>query len=71
MSRSHSTTPHRPNHDVPEEFEPGALPVDPDEGPAPAFIPGNPGDGRDTDPGAARDRSSLHLHRTIEVARCL
>ena len=31
--------PQAPTHDVPEEFEPGTPPVEPDEGPVPAFIP--------------------------------
>lgn len=38
-------TDHRPSHpdqDVPDEFEPGNLPVEPDEGPVPAEIPEDP-----------------------------
>ena len=33
---------HKPRHrdrDVPDELEPGAVPVEPDEGPVPASIP--------------------------------
>ncbi len=35
-------SPHRPNHpntDVPDQFEPAPLPVEPDEGPGPAVPP--------------------------------
>ena len=39
---NHSTTPHRPHKDVPEQFEPGVPPVEPDEGPIPAHIPDDP-----------------------------
>lgn len=39
MARAHIHKPHHPNHDVPEEFEPGAPPVEPDEGPVPAIVP--------------------------------
>ena len=37
-------SPHRPQHpntDVPDEFEPAPLPVEPDEGPGPALPPPN------------------------------
>ncbi len=40
-----SATPHQPRHpkhDVPEEFEPGSLPVEPDQGPVPATMPDDP-----------------------------
>jgi hypothetical protein len=39
------TSPHKPNHpnnDVPDEFEPGSNPVEPDEGPVPDSIPDDP-----------------------------
>lgn len=42
MTRAHIHTPSHPKHDVPEEFEPGAPPVDPDEGPVPAELPVDP-----------------------------
>jgi hypothetical protein len=38
-------TPHKPHqHDAgdPDEFEPGSLPVEPDEGPFPAGVPDDP-----------------------------
>jgi hypothetical protein len=31
--------PHPPAHDDPDQFEPGSLPVQPDEGQVPAAIP--------------------------------
>jgi len=36
---THSHKPPHPNNDVPQEFEPGAPPVEPDEGPDTAPIP--------------------------------
>ena len=44
--------PNYPNNDVPEEFEPGAPPVEPDEGPVPDFIPQDPEHERLVDPAA-------------------
>lgn len=38
----HQHQPPSPNHDVPDEFEPGSLPVQPDEGPPPSMIPEDP-----------------------------
>jgi hypothetical protein len=37
---------------VPDEFEPGSLPVEPDEGPVPAGIPDDPEHDRVIDPEA-------------------
>lgn len=34
--------PHHPHNDVPDEMAPGALPVEPDEGPSSAFLPDDP-----------------------------
>lgn len=42
--------PRRPNDDPPDEFEPGPQPVEPDEGPVPADIPGDPERERVVDP---------------------
>ena len=42
MSHAPSPTQHHPHTDVPEEFEPGAPPVEPDEGPVPAQLPDDP-----------------------------
>ncbi len=44
--------PHHPNKDVPEEFEPRELPVEPDKGPVPDQIPDDPEHERLVDPGA-------------------
>lgn len=52
MSRIHFHRPPHPEKDVPEEFEPGGQPVEPDEGPVPAFIPDDPEHEREIDPGA-------------------
>jgi hypothetical protein len=37
--------PHRPDGDVPDGPEPGAMPVEPDAGAPQPFIPEDPGDG--------------------------
>ena len=50
MSHAHTSKPHHPNNDVPEEFEPGAPPVEPDEGPIPPLIPDDPEHDRVIDP---------------------
>ncbi len=42
--------PHRPAEDAPDEFDPGSLPVEPDEGPIPAAIPEDPEHERLIDP---------------------
>lgn len=42
--------PYQPVQDVPDELEPGALPVGPDEGPVPALIPDDPEHDRMVDP---------------------
>jgi hypothetical protein len=44
--------PHHPNQDVPDDWEPGSLPVEPDEGPIPAVIPDDPEHDRTIDPEA-------------------
>ncbi len=44
----------RPNHDVPEEREPPALPVEPDEGLIPPLIPDDPEHEHRIDPAAMR-----------------
>ena len=59
------------NHDnVPDEFEPGAPPVEPDEGPVPASIPDDPEHDRVVDPAensALQAQPTLHQ---VEVAPC-
>jgi len=54
MTLSHFPKPNIPNNDVPEEFEPGAPPVEPDEGPVPDHIPDDPEHDRVIDPDAIR-----------------
>ena len=44
--------PYQPIQDVPDDLEPGALPVEPDEGPVPALIPDDPGQNPLIDPQA-------------------
>jgi hypothetical protein len=44
--------PHHPASGNPEEFEPGALPVEPDQGAVPSGIPEDPEHGRMVDPEA-------------------
>jgi hypothetical protein len=70
MIATHIPRPHQPNNDVPEEFEPGEPPVEPDEGPVPAFIPDDPEYERVIDPGANRVGLAQRTHRQVEAARC-
>ena len=49
------TTPHKPHHphnDVPDDLEPGSLPVEPDEGPVPVPLPDDPEQDRRVDAAA-------------------
>ncbi|MBT3068921.1 hypothetical protein [Rhodoferax sp. U11-2br] len=62
--------PDLPDNDVPDEFEPGAPPVEPDEGPVPAFIPDDPEHERVIDPGAKRAVLARPTNHPLEVARC-
>ena len=50
MSNAHIHQHPHPNHDVPEELEPGTLPLDSDEGLVPALIPDDPEHERVVDP---------------------
>lgn len=50
MASAYLHKPHHPNNDVPEEFEPGSPPVEPDEGQVPAAIPDDPEHDRVIDP---------------------
>lgn len=70
MSRAHFHKPHHPNNDVPDDFEPSALPVEPDEGPVPALIPDDPEHGRGTHPGANQARPFPPARRQVDVAGC-
>jgi hypothetical protein len=70
MTPTHFPKPHQPNQDVPEEFEPGAPPVEPDEGPVHPFIPEDPEHERVIDPGENQSRLVRRTHRQVELARC-
>lgn len=50
MLASTTHKPHHPGKIEPDDFEPGSLPVEPDEGPVPAQIPDDPEHGRMVDP---------------------
>ncbi|PKO69814.1 MAG: hypothetical protein CVU22_03520 [Betaproteobacteria bacterium HGW-Betaproteobacteria-16] len=67
MSRTQLHKPHHPEKDVPEEFEPGAPPVEPDEGPVPAFIPEDPEHERAPNPGANETLPIQGARREIEL----
>jgi hypothetical protein len=59
------------NHDnVPDEFEPGAPPVEPDEGPVPASIPGDPEHERVVDPAANSALQAEPIRQHMEVVLC-
>jgi hypothetical protein len=47
---SGATRKHHPTHDVPDELVPGAMPIEPDEGPVQPAIPEDPEDDRVIDP---------------------
>ena len=51
VMKNFTITPSSPHKDVPEEFEPGAPPVEPDEGLVPAHIEDDPEHDRVIDPG--------------------
>jgi len=70
MTSTHFPTPPHPYTDVPEEFEPGAPPAEPDEGPVPVFVPDDPEHDRVLDPGANQARPTLHIHHQVEAAKC-
>lgn len=67
MTRARSHEPHRPNHDVPEEFEPGAPPVEPDEGAVPAQIPDDAEHERVVGPGPNQVRLAKRTRGQVEV----
>lgn len=62
--------PPRPHHDVPDESEPGAPPVEPDEGPVPDLCPGEGTEpGREIGPltGSAHVPLRAAHHRSVGV----
>lgn len=68
MSRAHAHKPHHPDNDVPEEFEPGAPPVEPDEGPVLPAIPDDPEHDRAIDPAENPSLRDRPIHFLIEEA---
>lgn len=68
MSQTHKS--HHPDNGVPDDFEPDAPPVAPDEGPVPAAIPDDPEHDRIVDPAANPSVSTLPSHFPVEVAPC-
>jgi hypothetical protein len=67
MARAHFPMPHHPKV-LPEEFEPGAPTVEPDEGPVPALIPDVPEHDRVVDSAASQIRPAQRTRRQVEVA---
>lgn len=70
MTPTHLPQPPHPGNDVPDDFEPGAPPVEPDEGPTPAHIPDDPEHDRVIDPGAKHGLQTQRTHHLIEAAKC-
>jgi hypothetical protein len=70
MTLTHPHKPHPPSNNVPDEFEPGAPPVEPDEGAVPSHIPDDPEHDRVIDPGANLALQIQRLDHPIEVPRC-
>lgn len=67
---THPPKPHHPNNDEPEKFEPGAPPVEPDEGPVPAHIPDDPEHDRVIDPGTNPALQVQRRDQPLEVTLC-
>jgi len=70
MTRPLLHLPHHPGNDVPDELEPGALPVEPDEGPVPSHIPDDPEHERVIDPGEIQMTLALSTDYQAEAPRC-
>lgn len=56
MSVAHQHKPHLPDNDVPDESEPGAPPVQPDDGPVRTPIPAYPEHDRTANPESNQPR---------------
>ena len=70
MSYARLHKPLHPINDVPDEFEPGESPVEPDEGPVPASIPDDPEHDRVVDPAANSALQAEPIRQHMEVALC-
>ncbi len=68
MSRTQIPKPQRQQHDVPEEWEPPELPVEPDEGPVAPLIPDDPEHGRLIDPATTRPPEGSRRAKAPESA---
>ena len=71
MTRPLLHMPHHPGTEVPDEFELGYPPVEPDEGPIPDHIPQDPEHERVIDPGENAGRLAQSTDHHVETARCL
>lgn len=60
-TRATYSKPHHPRQDVPGELDPGAPPVEPDEGTVPAMIPDDPEHDRVIDPAESPDRRTQEM----------
>lgn len=70
MSLTHLPKPHHPNNDLPDKFEPGAPPVEPDEGPVPALDPVDPAHNRVVDPAANQTLQVQPTRHHVEASLC-
>lgn len=71
MTLAHAHKRPLPDNDVPEEFEPGAPPVEPDEGPVPPAIPDDPEHDRVVHPDETPDLTARSGPTLFEGALCL
>lgn len=61
---------HHPSPDVPDERDPGAPPVEPDQGPPPFRMPEDPEHPRVIDPEARQARPAQRTRRQVEEGAC-
>ena len=70
MSNARLHKPLHPINDVPDEFDPGEPPVEPDEGPVPSHIPDDPEHDRVIDPAESPVLQAQPSRQHVEVAPC-
>ena len=70
MPQSSLHKPYQPSQDVPDEFEPSSLPVEPDEGPVPAGIPDDPDHDRAVDPRSLSSARFRQAEQPAQRRRC-
>jgi hypothetical protein len=68
MHRVHFPEPDHPNKDAPDERDPGAPPVEPDQGPTPGPFPDDLEHPRVIDPPAGQDQTHHQLRLQVEAA---